>query len=92
LFPPILIPPPRIGEETEFDIGGQKVSVLVAMGRNAAVGSCASMASLVLPAGFTADGLPVGIEFAGLSGTDREMLALGLSLEKVLEPIPAPKI
>jgi mandelamide amidase len=91
-FPPILIPPPRIGEETEFDIGGQKVSVLVAMGRNVALGSCASMASLVLPAGFTADGLPVGMEFAGLSGTDREMLALGLSLEKVLGPTPAPKI
>jgi indoleacetamide hydrolase len=91
-FPPTLIPPPKIGEETEFDIGGQKVSILVAMGRNVAMGSCASMASLVLPAGLTANGLPVGMEFAGLTGTDRDILALGLSLEKVLGPIPAPKI
>jgi hypothetical protein len=32
------------------------------------------------------------MEFAGLSGTDREVLALGLSFEKVLALIPAPKI
>jgi mandelamide amidase len=50
------------------------------------------MASLVLPAGLTATGLPIGMEFAGLSGMDREILALGLSLEKVLGPIPAPKV
>jgi Amidase len=54
------------------------------------MGSCAGMASLVLPAGFTADGLPIGMEFAGLSGTDRNVLALGLSLEKALGPSPAP--
>src|SRR5262249_49482714 len=60
--------------------------------RNTALGSCASMASLVLPAGLTATGLPIGMEFAGLSGMDREILALGLSLEKVLGPVPAPKI
>jgi mandelamide amidase len=50
------------------------------------------MASLVLPAGLTASGLPVGMEFAGLPGTDREILELGLSLENVLGRIAAPKI
>ena len=91
-FPATRIPPPKIGEETEVDIGGQKVPMAAAAARNSALGGCASMASLVLPAGLTASGLPVGMEFAGLSGTDREILALGLSLEKVLGPIPAPKI
>jgi mandelamide amidase len=91
-FPATRMPPPKIGEEIEIDIGGQKVPMAAAAARNSALGSCASMASLVLPAGLTADGLPIGMEFAGLSGTDREMLALGLSLEKALGPIPAPKI
>jgi indoleacetamide hydrolase len=91
-FPPTRIPPPKIGVETEVDINGQKVPMNAAVGRNIAPGSCASMASLVLPAGFTDGGLPIGMEFAGLSGMDREILALGLSLEKVLGPIPAPKI
>jgi len=63
-----------------------------AIARNIALGSCASMASLVLPAGITDTGLPIGIEFAGLPGTDREILGLGLSVEKVLGRIAAPKI
>ena len=91
-FPSLLIPPPRIGEEAEVDIRGQKVPLSVAMARNIALGSCASMASLVLPAGMTANSLPVGIEFAALRGKDRELLSLGLSIEKALGPIPAPKI
>jgi indoleacetamide hydrolase len=91
-FPPTRIAAPKIGEETEVDLGGQKVPMAVAIARNIAVGSCASMASLVLPAGLTANGLPIGMEFAGLPGMDREILALGLSVEKVLGPIPAPKI
>lgn len=91
-FPPTRIPAPKIGEETEVDIAGQKVPMAAAIARNIALGSCASMASLVLPAGLTANGLPIGMEFAGLPGTDREILALGLSLEKMLGPIPAPKI
>jgi indoleacetamide hydrolase len=91
-FPATRMPSPKIGEETNVDIGGEKVPMAAAAGRNSALGGCASMASLVLPAGVTASGLPVGMEFAGLSGTDREILALGLSLEKVLGPIPGPKI
>ncbi len=91
-FPPIMIPPPKIGEDAEIDIRGQKVPFFVAMARNTALGSCASMASLILPAGMTVDGLPVGLEFAAMSGKDRELLSLGLSLEKALGPIPGPKL
>lgn len=91
-FPPIMVPPPRIGEEEEVDIREQKVSLLVAMGRNTALGSCASMAGLVLPAGMTSNGLPVGLEFDALPGSDRSLLALGLSVEKVLGPTPAPSL
>jgi indoleacetamide hydrolase len=91
-FPPIMITPPRIGEDAEVDIGGKKIPLYVAMSRNIALGSCASMASLVLPAGITSDGLPVGMEFDALTGNDLQLLSLGLSLEKALGPIPGPKI
>jgi mandelamide amidase len=90
--PPVLVPPPKIGQDTEVEIRGQKIPLYVAMSRNISLGSCASMASLVLPAGTTSSGLPVGLEFDSLTGTDRQLLALGLSLEKVLGPIPSPKI
>jgi mandelamide amidase len=91
-FPPILAPPPKIGQDAPVEIRGQKVSLVVAMGRNTALGSCASMAGLVLPAGMTSNGLPVGLEFDAMTGSDRSVLALGLSLEKVLGPIPAPSL
>jgi mandelamide amidase len=50
------------------------------------------MPCLVLPAGLTSTGLPIGFEFDALPGHDRELLALGWSLEKTLGPIPAPKM
>jgi Asp-tRNA(Asn)/Glu-tRNA(Gln) amidotransferase A subunit family amidase len=92
LFPTIRVPAPRIGEENEVEFRGTKLPMALAMARNIALGSCASMASLILPAGLTSSGLPVGLEFAALSGKDRQLLSLGLSLEKALGRIPGPRI
>jgi len=91
-FPPVMIPPPKIGEDEELDLRGKKVPPSLVMARNIKLGSCASMASLVLPAGLTADGLPVGLEFDSLAGNDRQLLSLGLLLEQALGQIPAPKL
>jgi Asp-tRNA(Asn)/Glu-tRNA(Gln) amidotransferase A subunit family amidase len=91
-FPVVRMPPPLIGEDTEVEILGVKVPIRAAMGRNLGQGSCAGMPCLVLPAGMTSTGLPIGCEFDALPGEDRELLAPGLSLEKALGPIPAPTI
>jgi len=89
-FPPIMIPAPRIGEEAQITIRGQRVPLHIAMARNTSLASCAGMASLVLPAGMTSNGLPVGLEFDALMGNDRAVLALGLSLERALGAIAGP--
>jgi indoleacetamide hydrolase len=89
-FPPIMTPAPQIGEEAEVTIRGQKVPLHIAMARNTSLATCASMASLVLPAGMTSNSLPVGLEFDALMGNDRALLALGLSLERTLGAIPPP--
>ena len=86
------MPAPLIGEDKEVEIIGQKVPIRAAMGRNLGQGSCAGMSCLVLPAGLSPSGLPIGFEFDALPGQDRDLLALGLSLEKTLGPIPAPRI
>lgn len=90
--PVILCPPTKIGLESEVEVGDRKVPIRAAFGRNIALGSCASMASLILPAGMTADGLPIGLEFDALSGGDRALLSLGASLEAVLGRGKAPKL
>ena len=91
-FPSVRMPPPMIGEDREIEILGVKVPIRAAMGRNLGQGSCAGMPCLVLPAGMTSTGLPVGFEFDALPGQDHRLLALGLSLEEALGPIPAPKV
>jgi Asp-tRNA(Asn)/Glu-tRNA(Gln) amidotransferase A subunit family amidase len=92
VFPAVRIPPPLIGEDKEIEILGEKVPIRAAMGRNMGQGSCAGLPCLVLPAGMSSAGLPIGFEFEALPGKDRDLLALGLSLEQALGPIPAPRI
>ena len=89
-FPAITALPPKIGEEAEVEIGGKRVSFFVAFGRNTALSPVAGMAGLVLPAGLSAGGLPIGLEFDALAGNDRNLVGLGLSLEEALGSIPLP--
>lgn len=91
-FPTVRMPPSSIGEDKEIEILGEKVPIRAAMGRNLGQGSCAGMPCLVLPAGLSSTGLPIGFEFDARPGKDRDLLALGLSLEQALGPIPAPRI
>lgn len=80
------------GDPQTLQINGLPVPPFTAIGRQVAIGSCASLCGLVLPAGMTAGGLPVGMEFDALPGADRQLLGLGLSMEAVLGPVPPPKL
>jgi mandelamide amidase len=91
VFPATMLPAAVIGQN-EVTIGNKKLPVSQAMWRNVAPGSTAGLPGLVLPAGLTQSGLPVSLEFDGPSGTDRALLALGLSVESVLGHPPSPKI
>jgi Asp-tRNA(Asn)/Glu-tRNA(Gln) amidotransferase A subunit family amidase len=84
-LPPVLGAAPRIGEDVQVKVRGADVPLNVFMTRNIALGTCAGMPGLVLPAGRTARGLPVGIELDMLPGRDRALLSLGLAAEAVLD-------
>lgn len=90
-FPPLLAPAPALGDNSEVEIGGMQVPLRTVVGRNTALGNCARLASLVLPAGLTPSGLPVALEFDAPAGKDRELLALGFALEAALGGIPPPR-
>jgi mandelamide amidase len=92
LHPATLVAATPIGPDQEVEIGGRAVPFRTAMSRNIAPGSCAGLPGLVLCAGYTRDGLPVGIELDGPAGSDRDLLALGRTLEAILpqrQPPPA---
>src|ERR1700677_1021465 len=92
LFPTTLVTAPRIGDEGELNVGHRTMSFDVAIGRNIAPGSRTGLPGLVMPTGIAANGLPVSMEFDGPAGTDRTLLGLGLSLERVLGHVPPPPI
>jgi indoleacetamide hydrolase len=91
-FAPSLTPAFKQGDPNTLDINGKAVPPFTAIGRQVAIGACASLACLVLPAGMTPAGLPVGLEFDAVPGADRRLLAMGLSLEKVLPPLAPPAL
>lgn len=91
-FPPAMLPAAKIGEESTLAIAGKNRSINLVYGRAPTLGSAAGACSLVLPAGLTAEGLPVGLEFLAPAGGDRVLLAAGLSLEQALGPIPPAKV
>jgi mandelamide amidase len=91
VFPTTLVPAPRIGEETTVEVRGRPLPFETAVARNIAPGSTAGLPGLVLPVGLTHGGLPVSMEFDAPAGSDRGLLALGASLERVLGSLPAPR-
>jgi len=92
VFPTTLVPAPPIGEETTVEAGRRRLPFETAVARNIAPGSTAGVPGLVLPVGLTHGGLPTSIEFDAPAGSDRTLLALGLSLERALGTPPAPRI
>jgi mandelamide amidase len=92
VFPATMIAPPPIGQDQEVEVGGKKVPFEIAVSRNIAPGSTAGLPGLILPAGVTSSGLPVSLEFDGPAGADRAVLGLGISVERVLGHLPAPKL
>ena len=72
--------------------GGPLVDTFGAFIRNTDPGSNAGIPGLSLPAGLTADGLPVGLELDGPLGSDTRLLGIGQSFETLLGPLAAPRL
>ena len=69
-----------------------KLETMLLFIQNTDPGSNAGVPGLSIPAGLgPTTGLPVGIEIDGPRGSDQRLLAIGMAIEKVLGPTPAPK-
>ena len=86
------IPDPPVSPGPEVVIGGKVQPPRFVFGRNVTPSSNAGMPGLVIPAGMSKSGLPIGLEFDAPEGKDRHLLALGLSIQRVLGSIPAPTV
>lgn len=84
VFPTTKTSAPLIGQDDTITVDGASVSLRTFLGDNIAPGSCAGIPGLVLPAGLSSGGLPIGVEFNAPVGQDEALLSLGLSLQTAL--------
>jgi mandelamide amidase len=81
VLPTTPLPARPIGQDDEVLINGRPVGTLAAYLRNTDPTAFAGLPSISVPAGRTASGLPVGLSFDGLPGTDPTLLALAAAFE-----------
>jgi mandelamide amidase len=89
-FPATPLPARPVGQDRFVELNGREVDTRSTYLRNTEQGALAGLPGLVLPAGLTADGLPMGLELDGPAGSDRRLLAIGGVLEAALGRMPAP--
>jgi indoleacetamide hydrolase len=92
VFPTTPAPAAPIGDDETFMLNGKPHPTFATFIRNSGPGSVAGIPGLSLPAGQTAAGLPVGIELSGPVSSDRELLAIGAAVERLLPRLPAPPV
>jgi mandelamide amidase len=90
--PAIPIPEVPVSPAPEVVIGGKAQHPRFVFGRNVTPSSNVGMPGLVVPAGMSRSLLPIGLEFDALEGQDRRLLALGLTIQRVLGGIPTPSV
>ena len=89
-FPTTPLPAPMIGEDETVMLNGRALPTFLTVIRNCDPGSNAGIPGISVPVGVTSGGLPVGLEFDGASGGDRDLLGVALALQSVFPPPPAP--
>ena len=89
-FPTTPLPAAPIGDDETTKLNGKDVPTFPTFIQNTDPGSNAGVPGLTVPLGRTQAGLPLGLGLDGPAGSDRRLLAIGLSLEKQFGRLPAP--
>ena len=96
VFPTVIVPAPLIdavnGSSKLSINGGPPVDTFLTLIRNTDPGSTAGLPGLCLSAGLTKQGLPVSLGLDGPMGSDRTLMAIGLSMESLLGTLPPPQL
>jgi amidase len=75
------VPPFPVEVEWVREIDGEPMKTYIDWMATCYAITCTGLPALSLPAGFTPDGLPVGLQLVGRRGRDRDVLELGHALE-----------
>ena len=91
IYPTTIIPPPEIGEDT-VEVGGETMLLVDAFVRQSHYTPVVGAPTLTLPLAKMFENLPVsGMDVAGRPGDDRNVLAIGNAISKILPRIRPPQ-
>ncbi|CAN5711032.1 amidase [soil metagenome] len=82
--PTIAITAPPYGS-TQADLGGRAAPILDAINALTVPANVTGMPALTVPAGFGADGLPIGLQLMGPLGADATVLGAGRAFEALVD-------
>jgi len=89
-IPPTPMPARPIGQDETVELNGKQVSTFLTFVRNTLVGAAAGLPGIVIPAGMTENGLPVGVEIDAPPGADRKLLSIAGAIEELMPRLPKP--
>lgn len=90
IFPTSPLTARPIGDDDTVELNGARVPTFATFIRNTDPASNAGIPGISVPAGLTAEGMPVGLELDGPDNGDRALLAVAATVEMILGPLPRP--
>lgn len=90
LAPTTPLPACAVGEDQSILLNGRQAPVFQTFIRNTDPPSNAGLPAISLPAGLSAQGLPIGVELVAPAGGDESLLRLAAAVAEVLGPAPPP--
>ena len=84
LLPTSQVPPFPVDQEFPASINGQEMPDYLAWMRSAYFITVTGCPAISVPAGSTADGLPVGVQLVAAHGADRRLLEVAAAVEQLL--------
>jgi mandelamide amidase len=91
VFPTTILPARPIGRDDGVELNGKRFPTLAIYIHNTRPMTVTGIPGMSLPVGLTADGRPVGLELDAPEGTDRNLLGLGLAIERLFRKLPSPQ-
>ncbi len=85
-YPTIPVTARSISDEADrLELNGETLSTFSTVKNNTNPASLLNLPSITIPAGVSASGLPIGLELAGLTGSDRVLLELAVTIQALSE-------
>jgi len=92
LLPTTPLPASLIGEEAECDLNGKKVNTFLTFIRNCDPVSVVGYPAITVPAGYSAKGLPIGLQIVARPWEEKKLLNLAYAVEQTTKARKPPKL